>query len=95
MTLVELDELFQYDENGGPRVSQQGARLLLHLFDQGAFDPFDCRKVEGGLELLAQYSKGLATVIDDRFWRRARRSGESHGASTPRLPKSSGRAETF
>ena len=95
VTLLQLDELFLDDRRGGPRVSQEGARLLLHLFSQGAFDPFERRKVEGGLELLAQYSKGLATVIDDRFWRRVRRLGESHLAPKARLPKSGGRPEMF
>ena len=66
VTLVQLEELFLYNEHGGPRVSQEGAALLLQLFAQGAFDSSDCRKVEGGLELLTQYSKGLAIVIDHR-----------------------------
>src|SRR5512145_1171101 len=73
VTLAQLEELFLYNEHGGPRVSQEGAALLLQLFARGAFDSSDCRKVEGGLELLTQYSKGLATVIDYRFRARVRR----------------------
>src|SRR5262245_24296076 len=44
LTLAQLEELFIYGERGGPRISQQGAKLLLQLFEQGAFDAFDCRK---------------------------------------------------
>jgi hypothetical protein len=73
VTLVQLEELFLYNEHGGPRVSQEGAALLLQLFAEGAFDSSDCREVEGGLELLTQYSKGLATVIDYRFGARVLR----------------------
>jgi hypothetical protein len=73
VTLAELEELFLHSERGSPRVSQAGAALLLRLFEQGAFDFSECRPVEGGLELLTQYSKGLATLIEPRFWGRVRR----------------------
>jgi hypothetical protein len=73
VTLVELEELFLPSERGSPRISQAGAALLLRLFEQGAFDFFECRSVDGGLELLTQYSKGLATLIEPRFWGTARR----------------------
>ncbi len=73
VTLVELEELFLHSELGSPRVSQAGAALLLRLFEQGAFDFFECRPVEGGVELLTQYSKGLATLIEPRFWGTVRR----------------------
>jgi hypothetical protein len=64
LTLQQLEELFVYGERGGPRVSQEGARLLLQLFDNGAFDRSDPRSVPGGLELLTHYSAGRASVID-------------------------------
>jgi hypothetical protein len=70
LTLAELDELFIYDEFGGPRVSQEGAKLLLRLFDDGAFDRSAPRSVPGGLELLKDYSTGRASVIDYRPPRR-------------------------
>jgi hypothetical protein len=73
VTLGELEELFLESEHGSPHISQQGAALLLRLFEQGAFDFFECRPVEGGVELLTQYSKGLATLIEPRFWGSARR----------------------
>jgi hypothetical protein len=73
VTLPQLEELFLYNEHGGPRVSPVGAALLLDLFRRGAFDSSACREVEGGLELLTQYSKGLATIIDYRFGTRVRR----------------------
>jgi hypothetical protein len=74
VTLLELQELFLHTEAGGsPRISPAGAALLLRLFEQGAFDLPEHRQVEGGLELLAQYSKGLATLIETAFWRKARR----------------------
>ena len=66
VTLLELEELFVDSECGIPRVSSTGAALLLRLFGQGAFDFSECRPVEGGVELLTQYSKGLATLIEPR-----------------------------
>lgn len=71
--LIELEELFLNSERGSPRVSQAGAALLLRLFEKEAFDFAECRPVEGGLELLTQYSKGLATLIEPKFWGRVRR----------------------
>jgi hypothetical protein len=65
--------LFLESERGSPRISQAGAALLLRLFEQGAFGFFECRPVEGGVELLTQYSKGLATLIEPRLWGNARR----------------------
>jgi hypothetical protein len=73
VTLLELEELFLESERGSPRVSQAGAALLLRLYSEGAFDFSECRMVEGGVELLTQYSKGLATLIEPRFWGRVRR----------------------
>ena len=74
VTLIELQELFLHTEGGGsPRISPAGAALLLRLFEQGAFDYPEHRQVEGGLELLTQYSKGLATLVETAFWRKARR----------------------
>jgi hypothetical protein len=67
LTLLQLEELFVYGGRGGPRVSQEGAKLLLGLFDDNAFDRSDSRSVPGGLELLTQYSQGHASVIDYRL----------------------------
>src|SRR5262245_12617244 len=89
VTLAQLEQLFLYSERGGPRISPAGAKLLLHLFGEGAFEATECRKVEGGLEQLTQYSNGLASVLDYSFWRRARRRGESHVARSQKN-KSSG-----
>ena len=85
VTLVQLEELFLCGESDRPRVSQEGARLLLHLFDQGAFDSTGCRKVEGGLELLVQYSEGLATVLAYTVRPTARRPGTSHAQTEERM----------
>jgi hypothetical protein len=64
LTRALLEELFIYSELGGPRVSREGAKLLLKLFDDGAFDRSESRSVSGGLELLTHYSAGRASVID-------------------------------
>jgi hypothetical protein len=64
LTLSQLEQLFVYGERGGPRVSQEGAKLLLKLFDDSAFDRSDPRSVPGGLELLMHYSAGRASVMD-------------------------------
>ena len=73
VTLLELEELFLSIGGRGPRVSEAGAALLLRLFERGAFDATENRPVEGGLELLAQYSKGQVTLLGSNFWPRARR----------------------
>jgi len=73
VSLAELEELFRHCEGGSPRISPDGAALLLRLFEQGAFDQPECREVGGGLELLAQYSRGLATLVESTFWRKPRR----------------------
>src|SRR4030095_354718 len=64
ITLAQLEELFVYDKQNRPRVSPAGASLLLHLFKEGAFASFEDRNVKGDIELLPQYSKGLATLIE-------------------------------
>jgi hypothetical protein len=87
ITLSELEELFVYDKQGRPRVSPAGASLLLRLFEEGAFASFEERNVKGDLELLAQYAKGLATVIERNYWRggpRKTRSQPANGASQKR-----------
>jgi hypothetical protein len=58
---------------GGPRVSRAGAALLIRLFEQNAFEVGEPRSVPGGLELLRQYSEGLATLLDANFSRRTQR----------------------
>jgi hypothetical protein len=62
VTLAQLEELFVADKRGRPTVSPAGAAVILYLFEEGAL-PVDDRKVEGNCEVLAQYAKGLATVI--------------------------------
>ena len=78
LTLAQLETLFVYGARGGPRVSPEGAKLLLKLFDDGAFDRSIPRTVSGGLELLVHYSAGRASVIDYRRpgARRARRAND-------------------
>jgi len=78
VTLLELEELFLDNGGRGPCISQAGAALLVRLFEQGAFDAGDSRPVERGLELLSQYSKGLATLLGSNFWPRARRQARSY-----------------
>jgi hypothetical protein len=73
VTLAELEELFRHNEGGSPRISRDGAALLVRLFERGAFDQPESREVDGGLELLEQYSKGLATLVESAFWRKPRR----------------------
>jgi len=72
VTLLELEELF-LGEGGSPRVSPTGAALLIRLFEQEGFEVGEPRSVPGGLELLTQYAKGLATLVDAKSSRRSRR----------------------
>jgi len=83
VTLGQLEELFVYDQRGRPRVSPAGAAVLLHLFEEGAFAVND-RKVEGNPEVLAQYAKGLATVIAFSPRRGAPRKARSESDNAPR-----------
>ena len=73
LTVTRLQELFVRDKQGRPRVSPEGATLLLHLYEERAFPSFGDRRVAGDLELLTQYSRGLATVIGPNYWRGVRR----------------------
>src|SRR5215470_2546775 len=77
LTLTQLHELFVYDQQRRPRVSPAGAALLLKLYDEGAFALLDDRRSDGDLEVLAQYSKGLATVVELNHWRAAPRKARS------------------
>ena len=78
LTLAQLEELFLYNEHGGsPRISPEGARLLLHLFEGGAFDCSDTRSVPGGVDLLRQYSNGEASIIAFKPRRMPQQRGET------------------
>src|SRR5262245_23690283 len=82
VTLGQLEELFVSDKRGRPTVSPAGAAVLLHLFEESAL-PVDDRKVEGNCEVLAQYAKGLASVIVFNHRRgvpRKARSGSGNAA---------------
>ncbi len=95
LTLAQLEELFVYDKQGRPRVSPAGAALLLRLFNEGAFGSFEDRNVGGDLELLAQYSKGLATVIERNYWRAGLRKSRVQPANgAPQKQSGPGLAKT-
>lgn len=79
VTLLELEQLFLNGECSNPRISQAGAALLLRLYEQGAFDLVESRSLDGGVELLTQYSKGLATLLDSKLWGRDRQPRASAG----------------
>lgn len=68
--------MFLYGEHGGPRVSPEGAKVLLHLFEENAFECANAYLVPGGLDLLRQYSNGEASIIEYRPRRVARKFGE-------------------
>ena len=57
-----------------------GGNVALRLFKEGAFASFEDRNFEGDPELLAQYSKGLATVIERNYWRGGPRKARSQPA---------------
>jgi hypothetical protein len=94
LTLVQLQELFVYDQQGPPRVSRAGAALLLILFEADAFALVDGRKVKGNTEVLGQYAKGLANVVAfnnrPRVPRKTR--SESTSATGARQPSGQGSA---
>ena len=81
LALTQLQELFVCDQQGRPRVSPIGATLLLELYDKSAFTSRDDRRADGNLEVLAQYSKGLATVVERNHWRAAPRKARSQSAN--------------
>jgi hypothetical protein len=81
LALARLQELFVCDQRGRPRVSPAGATLLLELYDRGAFTSRDERREGGNLEVLAQYSKGLATVVALNHRQAAKRKPRAHSGS--------------
>ena len=81
LALAQLQELFVCDQHGRPRVSPVGASLLLELYDKGAFTSRDDRRGGGSLEVLAQYAKGLATVVELNHWRTAPRKARSQSGN--------------
>ena len=89
VTLTQLEEVFVHDRQGGPRVSPAGAALLLHLFKEGAFAPNE-HKVKGDPELLAQYAKGLATLVPRSPRRGASRKARAQSGETARAARQSG-----
>jgi hypothetical protein len=82
---AQLEQLFIYDERGGgPRVSPAGAAFLLRLFHEGVLERLDARTVDGGVDLLAAYAEGRASVIGPGFWpKRKRAPSVKRVAATP------------
>jgi hypothetical protein len=71
---AQLEQLFIYDERGGPRISPEGAAFLLRLFHEGVLERLDARAVNGGIELLSAYAEGRASVIGPGFWPKRKRA---------------------
>jgi hypothetical protein len=78
----DLNQLFLDSAPGGPKVSQQGARLLLRLLREDVLDVVEERQQEACIELLEAYAEGRASILGTTFWARPR--GRRRPASTPR-----------
>jgi hypothetical protein len=74
LSLKDMDELFVGEQGDRPRVSREGARLLLKLYGAGVLDESPKRHVEGGIELLWAYVDGRASIVSPALLPRRTRS---------------------
>jgi hypothetical protein len=68
----ELNQLFLDAAPGGPRVSKQGALLLLRLFREDVLEVVEERLQEACIDLLEAYAEGRASILGTNFWTRPR-----------------------
>jgi hypothetical protein len=64
----DLEELFIQDSAGAPRISREGARVLLELFREGVLEVSREKRAKGGFELLEAYAQGRASIIGPGYW---------------------------
>jgi len=70
----DLEELFIQDGAGAPRISREGARVLLELFREGVLEVSREKRAKGGFELLEAYAQGRASIIGPGYWPKPRRA---------------------
>jgi hypothetical protein len=69
LSLEELNEVFVAEEGSQPRVSREGARLLLKLYEEGALERSPKRGSEAGIELLQAFVAGTASIVSPALLR--------------------------
>jgi hypothetical protein len=70
----DLEELFLQDRGPAPRISREGARVLLELFREGVLEVSPKKRANGGVELLEAYGQGRASIIGRGYWSKPRRA---------------------
>ena len=73
--MEELQHLFVQDDGTAPRISPDGATVLLRLYREGAFVHSDRKPAPGGIELLEAYAEGRASIVAYSYWAKPRRTG--------------------
>lgn len=79
----DLEELFLDQDGGHPRVSREGARLLLDLYQKGVLEASPTRDADGGVELLEAYADGRASIVSPAFLPRSGRRKSRSIAQRP------------
>jgi hypothetical protein len=88
----DLEELFIQDSAGAPRISREGARVLLELFREGVLEASREKRAQGGFELLEAYAQGRASIIGLGYWSKPRRSRPNRVSAPPNVQRSVTRA---
>ena len=70
--LPDLEELFLEVDGSAPRISREGARLLLELYHEGVFETSLHRDAAADVDLLEAYAQGRASILGLSYWPRPR-----------------------
>jgi hypothetical protein len=84
----DLEQLFIQDFDGAPRISREGARVLLELFREGVLEVSREKRAKGGFELLEAYAQGRASIIGPGYWAKPRRSKRNRLTARPTIERS-------
>jgi hypothetical protein len=88
----DLEELFIQDGAGAPRISREGARVLLELFREGVLEVSREKRAKGGFELLEAYAQGRGSILGLGYWSQPRRSKRNRVSAPPNVQRSVTRA---
>ena len=92
VSLEDLQELFVQGDDGHPRISREGACVLLELYQEGVLEIARHKAVEGGVELLQAYAQGRASIIGPGYWPKPRRTRARKVMALPSIERPTIRA---